>query len=135
MGTLRESKFALYDFSEVEEQAATSFSSLQREHLINERTRWLQLKMGIRFDPSSVQAQQEFVLEHEYHRGAIEALDHLLALSEATVEEITKQIHEQIRGGIEQEMENRLAVMMDDFRSAYHEAMQREQSNQQQKDE
>lgn len=80
MSTIDESSsFTAYKFSDDEILQAISFTTLQRQHLQNERARMAEAKIRLPYDPAN---PTQFVFEHEWHRGWIECLDYLIGLSD-----------------------------------------------------
>lgn len=118
MGTLVETLFSRYTFSEAEDQAAVTLSTLQRQSLINERTTWAEQKSQLVVDYTAPDPPQKFLLDHAYHAGAIDAINHILTIAENTNEEIAAQIEESMRAGLEKQYESRLQEMMEEFRNA-----------------
>lgn len=65
-------------FSDEEANQAYIFSDLQILHIQNEIAVALTYKMGIAMDPESANPEKKYLIDHEYFRGKISALEELL---------------------------------------------------------
>lgn len=113
MSRIVESSFARYEFTPEEEQAAGSFTELQRQYLINERTIWFEKKMQINAEDATT-----FMHEHIHCQGAIAAIDHILAQNEENRSDIAYQIEENIRAGLEDKYAGKYEEMVAEFQRA-----------------
>jgi hypothetical protein len=75
--------FESYEFTAEEWPVAATFNDLQEKHIKTELAAFAMQKVNIGFSPETgPNAQLKFILESEYLRGACEALQHLLSVSE-----------------------------------------------------
>lgn len=76
MSKLQDTSFTSYSFTDQEVVVAGTFTELQLQYLLTERSIRAETKLRIAYNPSS---PEQFAFEHEYLRGAIEVLDFILA--------------------------------------------------------
>ena len=81
MGTLKEGEFPEFTFAEEEIHVARMFSSLQEQHIANERTIIAIARTNLAYESGTLGAEQTFLLASEYLRGQLDILRYLLDCS------------------------------------------------------
>lgn len=82
MAKLIDGVFNIYELSEEEARDAYVFGPLQTRHIKNVLSQYATDKALVAFDPESANAQLKHIMQGEYLRGAIEALNYILHISE-----------------------------------------------------
>jgi len=91
-----ETPFEAYEFTEEEFPVAAVFSEQQECHIKTELAAFAAKKVTLSFQPSGGEhAEDAFILEHEYLRGACDALSSLLNTSDDTKTALAVALQEQ----------------------------------------
>lgn len=97
MATRVPTLFDKYTFTEQEDNLSRVFTDLQYKYIQTELTSWQEQKSKIAYNPESANADKEFIIEHEFHRGVCAGLELLLRNSDETKVALVEQLNEQIR--------------------------------------
>lgn len=92
-----DNKYTTYVFTEVERQAAIVFTDLQYMHIQTELGIWAEAQTNIAYNPESPNADREFIIQREYHRGCITALQLLLRMSDEEKDRLQEQLRQQMQ--------------------------------------
>jgi hypothetical protein len=88
--------FEAFEFSEEEHPSAVVLTSLQEAHIKTELAAFATKKLGLPFQPGDGEhAKDLFIQEHEYLRGACDALSGLLNASDDAKAELAAVLKEQ----------------------------------------
>lgn len=87
--------FEAYEFTDEEFPVAATFSTEQMNHIKTELAAHAVKKLAIAFNPAlGITAKDTFIGEHEYERGAMDALSALLNTSDDSKNALTEALKE-----------------------------------------
>lgn len=90
-----DNKYTRYEFTDTERQAAIVFSDLQYMHIQTELGIWAENQTNIAYNPESPNADREYIIQREFHRGCMTALQLLLRMSDEEKDKLQEQLKQQ----------------------------------------
>lgn len=91
-----DTKYTRWEFTDAERQAAVVLTDLQYMHVQSELGTWAEQQTNLTYNPDSLNAQMEFIIQREYHRGCMTSLQLLLRMSDEEKDRLQERLKQQV---------------------------------------